>query len=254
MSTRESSATTGNGPLIEIASLAKEYPMGDEPVAVLRDITFSIDEGEFVAIMGPSGSGKSTLMNIVGCLDVPSSGTYRLAGRDVGRLDERDLARIRNADVGFVFQSFNLLPRATALVNVELPLVYRGIGKRERRSRALAAIETVGLADRRNHRPSQLSGGQCQRVAVARALVTRPRLLLADEPTGNLDTATANEILDLFEEIHARGNTVVLVTHERYVAEHAERVILLRDGQIESDERRDQSSRSTSSSGESSSS
>jgi putative ABC transport system ATP-binding protein len=224
-------------PLIELRSIEKVYSTGESKVTALRGVDLIIGEGEFVAIMGPSGSGKSTLMNILGCLDNPSQGAYFLGGRDVSNLGERDLAKVRNREIGFVFQSFNLLPRATALANVELPLVYGGVPPRERRSRAAAALEAVGVADRSSHRPSELSGGQCQRVAIARALATRPRILLADEPTGNLDTSTAEEILGLFKEIHAKGNTVLLVTHAEDVARRAERIIHIRDGQIVSDEK-----------------
>jgi len=222
-------------PLIELRSIEKVYSAGESKVAALRGVDLVIEEGEFLAIMGPSGSGKSTLMNILGCLDNPSQGTYLLGGRDVSHLGERELAKVRNREIGFVFQSFNLLPRATALTNVELPLVYGGVAPRERRSRAAAALEAVGVADRSSHRPSELSGGQCQRVAIARALATRPRILLADEPTGNLDTTTAEEILGLFKEIHARGNTVLLVTHAEDVARRADRIIHIRDGRIVSD-------------------
>jgi len=229
----------GDRPVIELAGIIKNYPMGERgSVPAVRGVDLTIREGEFVAIMGPSGSGKSSLMNIIGCLDNPSAGTYRLAGRDVSRLGERELARVRNRDIGFVFQSFNLLPRATALSNVELPLVYAGVPARERRERAEKALESVGIADWATHRPSELSGGQCQRVAIARALATRPRILLADEPTGNLDSATSMEILDLFSELHRQGNTVILVTHEEEVASRAARIIHIRDGKVVSDERR----------------
>jgi putative ABC transport system ATP-binding protein len=222
--------------LIRLRGIDKTYPMGEKGVAALSGVDLDIDAGEFVAIMGPSGSGKSTLMNILGCLDNPTSGTYLLAGRDVSRLGERDLARVRNREIGFVFQSFNLLPRATAAANVELPLVYAGIPARERRARAEAALEAVRVAHRRAHQPSELSGGERQRVAIARALATRPRLLLADEPTGNLDSKNAEEILLLFDEIHAQGNTVILVTHDEGVARRARRVIHIRDGRIVRDE------------------
>jgi putative ABC transport system ATP-binding protein len=219
--------------VIELRSIAKEYPFGGErPVAALHDVNLTVRRGELIAIMGPSGSGKSTLLNVLGCLDRPTAGEYRLGGRDVSRLSERELARVRNREIGFVFQTFNLLPRASALANVELPLVYRGLGAAERRRLAEEALAQIGLADRARHRPSELSGGQCQRVAIARALVTSPRILLADEPTGALDTATSGEILDLFEEIHRRGNTVILVTHEAAVAERAERIIHLKDGRV----------------------
>lgn len=231
--------TTGAAPLpvIELHGIEKLYPMGERGVAALAGVDLSIAEGELVAIMGPSGSGKSTLMNVLGCLDNPSAGTYKLAGEDVSRLSERDLALVRNRRIGFVFQSFNLLPRATALENVELPLVYLGLPARERRERAREALASVGVLERAGHQPSELSGGQRQRVAIARALVTRPKMLLADEPTGNLDSRSAEEILALFAEIHARGNTVILVTHDPGVAARAARVIHLKDGRIESDER-----------------
>ncbi|MBI4586802.1 MAG: ABC transporter ATP-binding protein [Planctomycetes bacterium] len=219
-------------PPIDLRGIRKTYIMEEQKLEVLHGIDLRVGEGEFLAIMGPSGSGKSTLMNIIGCLDNPSGGTYHLGGRDVTRLSERELAKVRNREIGFVFQTFNLLPRATALANIELPLVYAGVPARERRERAQVAIEAVGLQDRAQHRPSELSGGQCQRVAIARALVTRPRILLADEPTGNLDSATAEEILALMRAIHGQGNTVILVTHNQDVAKHATRVIHLRDGKM----------------------
>ncbi len=219
-------------PPIDLQGIRKTYSLGEQKLEVLHGIDLRVGEGEFMAIMGPSGSGKSTLMNIIGCLDNPSGGTYRLGGRDVTRLSERELAKVRNREIGFVFQTFNLLPRATALANIELPLVYAGMPARERRERAQAALEAVGLQDRAQHRPSELSGGQCQRVAIARALVTRPRILLADEPTGNLDSATAEEFLALIRAIHQQGNTVILVTHDEEVAKHATRKIHLRDGKI----------------------
>lgn len=227
------SPNAGDGAaLIEIREITKVYRLGEARLSALRGVDLDVREGEFVSIMGRSGSGKSTLMNILGCLDNPTAGTYHLAGRDVSRLGERELARVRNREIGFVFQSFNLLPRATARRNVELPLVYRGLPARERRRRAGEALAAVGLTDRAEHRPSELSGGQGQRVAIARALVTRPRILLADEPTGNLDSATATEILALFREIHAMGNTVILVTHEDDVARQAGRIIHIQDGRI----------------------
>ncbi len=228
---RERAAT----PLIELRGITKDYVTGGNRVRALRGVDLRVDAGEYVAIMGPSGSGKSTLMNIIGCLDNPTSGSYLLSGRDVSRLGESDLARVRNREIGFVFQSFNLLPRASALVNVALPLVYAGLAARERSTRAKQALDAVGLAERATHRPSELSGGQSQRVAVARALVTGPSILLADEPTGNLDSTTAGEILELFGEIHARGNTVILVTHEEVVATRANRVIHILDGRVASD-------------------
>lgn len=225
-------------PLIEMEGISKVYEVGHEKVYALREVDLRVDRGEYMAIMGPSGSGKSTLMNLVGCLDTPTSGRYRLADRAVDSLSEDDLAAIRNLEIGFVFQTFNLLPRATARGNVELPLIYSGLPSRERRERVAEAMERVGLTDRAHHQPNQLSGGQRQRVAIARALVTRPSLILADEPTGNLDTATGEEILHAFQEIHEAGNTVILVTHEEDVARHANRIVRLRDGRIESDRRR----------------
>lgn len=222
--------------LIDIRKLEKNYRMGSERVRALRGLDMSIDAGEYVAITGPSGSGKSTLMHLIGCLDTPSAGTYRLADQEVSRMSDRALARVRNRDIGFVFQTFNLLPRASALHNVEVPLIYAGIRRRERRRSATEALEAVGLGDRMKHRPSELSGGQRQRVAIARALVTRPRILLADEPTGNLDSATGQSILELFDSLHAEGQTIILVTHEAEVAKRARRRIGLRDGVIETDE------------------
>lgn len=223
------------GKVIEMEALSKIYRTGALSVTALEEISLSIEQGEYVAIMGPSGSGKSTMMNILGCLDVPTSGRYRLDGVAVDGLTDDELAAVRNRKIGFIFQSFNLLPRYDALENVALPLRYAGVGKSERRARAQAALEQVGLGERINHRPGELSGGQRQRVAVARALVTRPSLILADEPTGNLDTATSIEIMRLFGAVHAAGNTVVLVTHEDDIARHARRIIRLRDGRIESD-------------------
>jgi len=223
--------------LIEIKDLEKIYEVGLEQVHALRGVSVAIDTNEYVAIMGPSGSGKSTLMNILGCLDTPTAGEYRLEGTQVSSLTDDDLAGIRNRRIGFVFQTFNLLPRADALHNVELPLVYGGVRPAERRARALAALESVGLADRSHHRPNELSGGQRQRVAIARALVNRPSIILADEPTGNLDSATGEEILAVFRRLHAMGNTIVIVTHEAYIAQQTRRILRLLDGRIEEDER-----------------
>jgi putative ABC transport system ATP-binding protein len=224
--------------LIETQDLWKTYVMGTEEIHALRGVSVSIERGEYVAIMGPSGSGKSTLMNLIGCLDTPSRGSYLLNGKQVSQMNDDELARIRNEEIGFVFQTFNLLPRATALHNVELPLVYAGVPARTRLERATGALQLVELGDRLAHRPNQLSGGQRQRVAIARALVNNPSILLADEPTGNLDSKTGTEIMALFERLHAAGNTIVLVTHEADIAAHAHRSIHLRDGQIENDVRR----------------
>ena len=222
--------------LIAVRDVWKTYTVGEQLVHALRGLTVNIDQGEYTALMGPSGSGKSTLMNMLGCLDTPTSGEYLLAGENVGSLDDNALADIRNRRIGFVFQTFNLMPRYTALENVALPLVYAGEAKAARESRAKEVLEQVGLGDRMDHRPNELSGGQRQRVAVARALVNRPDLLLADEPTGNLDTKTSLEIMALFEEIHQAGNTVVLVTHEEDIAAYAHRVVRLRDGVVHADE------------------
>ena len=221
--------------LIETHDLWKTYIMGDEEIHALRGVSVQIDRGEYVAIMGPSGSGKSTLMNLIGCLDTPSKGTYLLNGKRVSDMNDNELARIRNEEIGFVFQTFNLLPRASALHNVELPLVYAGVGAKDRQVRARAALEMVELTSRMTHRPSELSGGQRQRVAIARALVNNPSILLADEPTGNLDSKTGAEIMALFKRLHQAGNTIVLVTHEADVAAFAHRSIHLRDGQVEKD-------------------
>jgi putative ABC transport system ATP-binding protein len=225
------------GIVIRTEALAKVYQMGAEEVHALRGIDVEIRKGEYVAIMGPSGSGKSTLMNLIGCLDSPSSGRYWLAGRLVSELDDDELAYIRNKEIGFVFQTFNLLPRATALHNVELPLIYNGTPSEERIERAKKALERVDLVPRMHHKPNELSGGQRQRVAIARALVNNPSIVLADEPTGNLDSKTGEEIMNLFENLHAQGNTIILVTHEMDIAQHAHRVIFIRDGKIASDEK-----------------
>jgi putative ABC transport system ATP-binding protein len=224
--------------LIETVDLWKTYQMGEEEIHALRGVSIQIERGEYVAIMGPSGSGKSTLMNLIGCLDTPSRGSYLLNGKQVSQMDDNELARIRNEEIGFVFQTFNLLPRATALRNVELPLVYAGIPAKDREQRAKSALEKVELSSRMNHRPNELSGGQRQRVAIARALVNNPSILLADEPTGNLDSKTGIEIMGLFERLHKAGNTIVLVTHEPDVAAYAYRSIHIRDGQVEQDVRR----------------
>jgi putative ABC transport system ATP-binding protein len=217
-------------------NLRRRYDMGGEVIHALRGVDLQIDRGEYVAVMGPSGSGKSTLMNMIGCLDTPDDGQYWLNGDLVSAMNDRELARVRNSEVGFVFQTFNLLARANALHNVEMPLIYGGMKRRERLERAGAALARVGLADRMTHRPTEMSGGQRQRVAVARALVTEPSILLADEPTGNLDTVTGQNIMGLFDELHAAGHTIILVTHEAGVAEHAARSIILRDGSIETDQ------------------
>jgi putative ABC transport system ATP-binding protein len=224
--------------LIETVDLWKTYVVGLEKIDALRGITIVIERGEYVAIIGPSGSGKSTLMNLIGCLDTPSQGSYILNGNQVSRMNDNELARIRNEEIGFVFQTFNLLPRATALHNVELPLVYAGVAARERQERARQALDRVDLTPRIMHRPNELSGGQRQRVAIARALVNNPSILLADEPTGNLDSKTGAEIMGLFERLHKAGNTIVLVTHEADIAAYASRTVHLRDGQVEKDVRR----------------
>ena len=223
--------------LIETHNLWKTYDMGAEKIHALRGVDIGVDRGEYMAIMGPSGSGKSTLMNLIGCLDTPSQGEYILNGTRVSTLDDDQLAAIRNREIGFVFQTFNLLPRATALHNVELPLIYNGTPPGERQRLATGALSVVGLADRMNHKPNELSGGQRQRVAVARALVNKPSLILADEPTGNLDTATGEEIMKLFDDLHKQGNTIILVTHEADIARFADRIIHVRDGQVEREER-----------------
>jgi putative ABC transport system ATP-binding protein len=229
---RSSRADGALYPVIALIDAVKQYPMGDMEVYALRGVSLVVERGDFVAIMGASGSGKSTLMNIIGCLDVPTRGHYWIDGVNVRDLDELDLSRIRNRKIGFVFQSFNLLQRMSALANVELPLTYAGIRPKERRARATGALERVGLGDRLNHLPTELSGGQQQRVAVARAIVTNPSLILADEPTGNLDTSDSNEVLDIIGRLHAAGRTVVLITHNPEIAERANRVVRLRDGEV----------------------
>ncbi|HEY6064987.1 MAG TPA: ABC transporter ATP-binding protein [Thermoanaerobaculia bacterium] len=221
--------------LIDIRDITKVYQMGQQKVRALDGVSLQVDRGEYVAIMGPSGSGKSTLMNLIGCLDTPSSGSYVLNGREVARMTDDELASIRNQEIGFVFQTFNLLPRTTALHQVELPLVYSGLPRKDRRERAIKALAAVNLTDRMTHHPSELSGGQRQRVAVARALINDPSILLADEPTGNLDSATGAEIMALFDELNAKGNTIVLVTHEEDIAAHARRIVRLLDGRIRDD-------------------
>ena len=224
--------------LIETRDLWKTYVMGEEEIHALSGVSLEIDRGEYVAIMGPSGSGKSTLMNLIGCLDTPSKGSYLLNGKQVGQMNDDELARIRNEEIGFVFQTFNLLPRATALHNVELPLVYGGVTGKARQERAQQALEKVELMSRATHRPSELSGGQRQRVAIARALVNNPSILLADEPTGNLDSKTGTEIMGIFDRLHQGGNTIIVVTHEADIAAYAHRVVSIRDGQVEKDVRR----------------
>lgn len=224
--------------IIKIRNIIRDFQLGQETVHVLKGIDLDIEKGEYVAIMGPSGSGKSTLMNLIGCLDTPTSGSYILNGKDVSQMSDDELADIRNKEIGFVFQTFNLLPRTTALDNVALPMVYAGYSKKDRTERAVQVLHDVGLSDRMDHRPNQLSGGQRQRVAVGRALVNKPSIILADEPTGNLDSKTGAEIMNLLEDIHKAGNTIIVVTHEEEIAAHAQRIIRLRDGMIESDTRK----------------
>lgn len=221
--------------VIKLRNITRNFPLGNEVVKVLKGIDLDIERGEYVALMGPSGSGKSTLMNLLGCLDTPTAGNYELNGKDVSNMTDDELAEIRNKEIGFVFQTFNLLPRTTALENIALPMIYAGKSKKQRTERASEVLKNVGLADRMDHKPNQLSGGQRQRVAVGRALVNNPTIILADEPTGNLDSKTSDEIMNLFNQIHAAGNTVILVTHEEAIAENAHRIIRLRDGKIESD-------------------
>lgn len=225
--------------IIRIENLTRWYRIGDETVKALNGVNLSINKNEYVALMGPSGSGKSTIMNIIGCLDTPTSGSYYLNGPDVAKLSDNQLAEIRNKEIGFVFQTFNLLPRYTALDNVALPLVYAGMPKEKRNARAKDVLQQVGLGDRMTHKPNELSGGQRQRVAVARALVNKPSIILADEPTGNLDTKTSYEIMALFQDIHDAGNTIIVVTHEEDIARHAHRIVRMRDGVVESDEKND---------------
>ncbi|RZA02509.1 MAG: ABC transporter ATP-binding protein [Sphingobacteriaceae bacterium] len=222
-------------PLITIKDIGRKYVIGSEVIHALKSVSLTINKGEFVALMGPSGSGKSTLMNILGCLDTPTHGEYILNGINVSHMTDGELAEVRNAEIGFVFQTFNLLPRNSALDNVALPLIYAGVNKQDRQDRAKKALENVGLANRIDHRPNELSGGQRQRVAVARALINNPSIILADEPTGNLDTKTSIEIMGLMEDIHAKGNTIILVTHEEDIAQHAHRIVRMRDGLVEKD-------------------
>ncbi len=223
--------------LISLTDIRKTYDMGPVQVTALAGVTLGIEEGDYVAIMGPSGSGKSTLMNVIGCLDTPSAGSYKLKQREIAQMDDDALAEIRNGEIGFIFQTFNLLPRTDAVENVELPLVYSGISRAERRRRAEKALQIVGLGERMHHKPNEMSGGQRQRVAIARALVNEPSIVLADEPTGNLDSKTGEEIMNLIDDLHAKGNTIILVTHEEELAERASRVLRLRDGVVVSDER-----------------
>jgi putative ABC transport system ATP-binding protein len=236
MNVADAAAASPNGAIIRAEDLWRTYQMGAEEIHALRGVSLTIDKGEYVAVMGPSGSGKSTLMNLIGCLDTPSRGTYVLRGKVVSEMNDDELAQIRNREIGFVFQTFNLLPRASALHTVELPLVYAGVPKEARLERARGTLEMVDLADRMHHKPNELSGGQRQRVAIARALVMHPSILLADEPTGNLDSATGEEIMRLFDRLHHEGHTIILVTHERDIAAHARRALHLRDGRVEKDE------------------
>ena len=223
--------------IFEMHDICKNYPMGKSENKVLKNVDLCVDEGEYLAIMGPSGSGKSTLMNLIGCLDVPTSGSYSFGGRDVTSLTDNQLADLRNKEIGFVFQSFHLMPKLTALDNAALPLMYGGVRKAERRERARQALETVGLADKTDHRPDQLSGGQCQRVAIARAIVGKPKLLLADEPTGALDSESGKMVLEIFSELHRAGSTIIMITHDRSVAEHADKIMYIRDGVLSGGDR-----------------
>ena len=216
--------------ILEMRDICKDYPMGKTVTRVLKDVSLDVAEGDYLAIMGPSGSGKTTLMNLIGCLDVPTSGSYLLGGREITKCSGKELAEVRNKEIGFVFQSFHLLPKLTALDNVALPLLYGGVKKEVRRERARAAVETVGLSDRVDHRPDQLSGGQCQRVAIARAIVGKPRLLLADEPTGALDSASGAQVMELFRQLHDAGSTIIMITHDRGIAHHADTIMTIRDG------------------------
>ena len=216
--------------ILQMRDICKDYPMGKTVTRVLKNVNLDVSEGEYLAIMGPSGSGKTTLMNLIGCLDVPTSGSYLLGDREITKCSGKELADVRNKEIGFVFQSFHLLPKLTALDNVALPLLYGGVKKEERRERARAALETVGLSDRVDHRPDQLSGGQCQRVAIARAIVGKPRLLLADEPTGALDSASGAQVMELFQQLHADGSTIIMITHDRGIAHHADTIMTIKDG------------------------
>lgn len=216
--------------ILEMRDICKDYPMGKSVAHILKNVNLDVEEGEYLAIMGPSGSGKTTLMNLIGCLDVPTSGSYLLGDREITKCSGKELADVRNKEIGFVFQSFHLLPKLTALDNVALPLLYGGVKKEERRERARAALETVGLSDRVDHRPDQLSGGQCQRVAIARAIVGKPRLLLADEPTGALDSASGAQVMELFQQLHADGSTIIMITHDRGIAHHADTIMTIKDG------------------------
>ena len=223
--------------ILEMRDICKDYPMGKTVTRVLKNVDLDVAEGDYLAIMGPSGSGKTTLMNLIGCLDVPTSGSYLLGGREITKCSGKELADVRNKEIGFVFQSFHLLPKLTALDNVALPLLYGGVKKEERRERARAALETVGLSDRIDHRPDQLSGGQCQRVAIARAIVGKPRLLLADEPTGALDSASGAQVMELFHQLHADGSTIIMITHDRNIAHHADTIMTIKDGVLSGGEK-----------------